>query len=296
MKKIIKKIMILFSAVSGVSVVVFLFLDYVLGGYPYKLSENEAYRALEAVERTNTYEWVLLGDSVARQLFPYDCQGENETMYYLPTNQAITVVGNYVLLARYLENNPQTKRVVYMALPHSLANHIRVDFSYQYFVLPFYCQPYMDYIDEDTKNYICEKYGRSFSSNTFVRYFLRNSSLCLECYLDRLEEGEEECFPDMTVQYIGKMRDLCEAYDVEFLLYSPPLSDRSGFDENAFCEAAMCVEDTGLKELFEGYIASMVFYSHEFFGDEMHFTSEYLENNRKELLKNFPEIYDTICW
>ena len=146
-----------------VSVVVFVLLVGVsLGGYfavQYVRGKNspssfgpELYYALDLAEEKTEYTKVIIGDSVARLIFAPDYQEETDTTCYLATNQAITVLGNYILLSRYLENNPQTEEVYYIVRPQSLANPLWFNFSFQYFIVPFYNDTYKQYIDDDTRS------------------------------------------------------------------------------------------------------------------------------------------------
>ena len=123
-----------------VSVVVFVLLAGVsLGGYfavQYIRGKNspsgfgpELYYALDMAETNTEYTKVIIGDSVARLIFSPDYQDETDEVCYLATNQAITVLGNYILLNRYLENNPQTEEVYYIVRPQSLANPLWFNLS-----------------------------------------------------------------------------------------------------------------------------------------------------------------------
>lgn len=295
MKKIIQKTVLLFALVLVTVTAVFAFLIYAKIN-PNKLLGWEVYDALNEVEQANSYEAVLLGDSVSRQLCPPEAQGENERVCYLSTNQAVTVVGNYILLCRYLENHPQTKQVIYMVQPVGLANNLRSDFSYQYFILPFYQDPYLDYIDKSMQETVRDKYGAFFVSNPIARYILRNSSVCLEPYLERIHDDETKAVPDMMFRYLGKMQELCGEYGAEFLLVSSPLNEGFDYDTETFLRTVMQTEDEVLLELFEDYIASMHFYAKECFADDVHFTKDYLEAHRKEILSAYPALCDTILW
>ena len=295
MKKIIQKIVLLTAIVFVMVTAVFTLLIYA-DVNPNKLLGHEVYDALEEVEQVNSYEAVLLGDSVSKQLCPPESQEENMQICYLSTNQAITIVGNYILLCRYLENHPQTKQVIYMAHPYSLTNNMRADYSYQYFILPFYREPYLEYIDENTREAVERKYGSIFVSNPAIRYILRNSSVCLEPYLEKIHDDETEVVPDMIFLYLSKMQELCGEYGAEFLLVSSPLNKGFDYDTETFLEIITQTDDEEFRDLFERYIASMHFYEKDCFSDDVHFTKDYLEKHREELLSLYPELYDTIQW
>lgn len=295
MKKIILKTVLLTAIVFVMVTGSFLLLIYA-DINPNKLLGYEVYDALEEVEQANSYEAVLLGDSVSRQLCPPENQGENAQVCYLSTDQAVTVVGNYILLCRYLENHPQTKQVIYMVQPVGLANNMRSDFSYQYFILPLYREPYLAYIDESTREAVEGKYGRMFVSNPVIRYILRNSAVCLKPYLERIHDDEDGTVPEMMFRYLSSMRELCGKYGAEFILVSSPLNEGFDYDTEHFLETVMQTEDEELRELFERYTASMRFYEKDCFSDDVHFTKDYLEMHREEILSMYPELHDTIQW
>ena len=112
-----------------VSVVVFVLLVVVsLGGYfavQYVRGKNspssfgpELYYALDLAEENTEYTKVIIGDSVARLIFSPDYQDETDEVCYLATNQAITVLGNYILLNRYCQTaEPCQSAVVQLFIP-----------------------------------------------------------------------------------------------------------------------------------------------------------------------------------
>lgn len=282
-----------------VTVVVFVVLVVVsLGGYfavQYIRGKNspssfgpELYYALDLAEEKTEYTKVIIGDSVARLIFSPDYQDETDEVCYLATNQAITVLGNYILINRYLENNPQTEEVYYIVRPQSLANPLWFNFSFQYFIVPFYNDTYKQYIDADTGKYIEDRFGKLYATNDIVKSFIENNAYYMDVYLNnvleqQLEVRDEKHLSDLTIKYLPKIKELCDSYGVRFKVMAAPLPDTQ--DNHDWGEFSQQIADNGLSDLLNGYIDGIDYYPESAFGDEAHFTEEYLEKNRGEIIK-----------
>lgn len=88
---------------------------------PGKAHYHEVDRLLYQMDRqVYNADHVLLGDSVARQIFHYqqDDDISRQRWAVLATNQAINVTGQYFILRRYLNRNTVPKVVVMVGLPY----------------------------------------------------------------------------------------------------------------------------------------------------------------------------------
>lgn len=247
----------------------------------------ELYYALELAEEKTEYTSVIIGDSVARLIFAPDYQSETDKTCYLATNQAITVLGNYILLNRYLENNPQTEEVIYIVRPQSLANPLWYNFSFQYFIVPFYNDTYKHYIDEGTRSYIEERFGKIYATNDMVKNFIENNSYYMDVYLNnileqQLEIRDEKHISELAVTYLKKMQELCDEKGIKLTVLAAPLPDTEGNADWSEFEAQ--IEKYGLQDILKGYFEGMDYYDEGFFSDEAHFTEEYLLENRDEII------------
>lgn len=98
---------------------------------------NEIYKAIEKSKKKTKYKKLILGDSTANQF--YNCKEEDpDFAYSLTCNQAIGMVGQYILLHNYLKagNRPDTVYIVYT--PISFKNNLDQVYTYHYFLKPFY--------------------------------------------------------------------------------------------------------------------------------------------------------------
>ena len=88
-----------------------------------------------ARRRTPEVRTILLGDSVARQLFPPGREPKelNGRYRFLTSNQAISMAGQYYLLQDALRSCPGATDVYLLYFPGSLANDLGPDFTHDYF-------------------------------------------------------------------------------------------------------------------------------------------------------------------
>lgn len=286
MKKFILKLLLV-----GVLVLVTVGLYYVVQYYRGEDGEPpfgpELYYALDLAEERNEYTGVIIGDSVARLIFAPSYQEETSETCYLATNQAITVLGNYILLSRYLENNPQTEEVIYIVRPQSLANPLWYNFSFQYFVVPFYNETYKGYIDEDTRSYIEERFGKIYATNDIIKSFIVNSSYYMDVYLNnileqQLEVRDEKHLSALSIKYLPMMKSLCEQYGATFTVLAAPLPDTE--ENHDWTEFGRQIEENGLTDILGSYLQGIEYYDESCFSDEAHFTEEFLSKNRPEIV------------
>lgn len=249
---------------------------------------SEVFQVIDLAQKTNNYDIVIVGDSVARQIFPPEQQEESLDTCYLTSNQAITVLGNYLLLLEYLSNNPQTEEVIYIARPQSLANNLWLKHSYQYFIYPFYNDYNEKNIDEETKEIIRNKFGKVFVENEQLKDFIFKNSFFLSSYLGRIQRQEEiineKMISELSVKYILKISQLCEERKIKFSVCSPPLSNID--DNRQWNEFEQQIDECELNDIMGDYVKRIVYYEVEDFSDKTHFTNEFLEKNREKIKLN----------
>lgn len=123
---------------------------------------NEIYRAIEKSKIKTQYKKLILGDSTANQF--YNCKEEDpDSAYSLSCNQAIGMIGQFILLHNYLEagNRPDTVYLVYT--PFSFWDNLDQVYTYHYFLKPFYYDEYkplmsslvIDQIEKLPKHGLC---------------------------------------------------------------------------------------------------------------------------------------------
>lgn len=102
---------------------------------------NEIYRAIAKSKQRTPYRKLIIGDSTANQF--YNCKKDDpDSACTLACNQAIGMVGQFLLLNNYLNagNRPDTVYLVYT--PFSFWDNLDQVYTYHYFLKPFYYDEY----------------------------------------------------------------------------------------------------------------------------------------------------------
>lgn len=152
MKRIIYFIVLFIIFVSPIVVYYTAKTAWLLKDDKYKTTiyGNEIYRAIEKSKKKTKYRKLILGDSTANQF--YNCKEENpDSAYSLSCNQAIGMVGQYILLYNYIKagNRPDTVYLVYT--PFSFWDNLDQVYTYHYFLKPFYYDEYKSLMTHTVK-------------------------------------------------------------------------------------------------------------------------------------------------
>lgn len=281
MKKLLKKTILL--AVLTVVVVT-------ISQSAMNLPTDVAYYAISKASEPNNCSDVILGDSVCNQIWN---QKENlGELCTLSSNQAITPCGSYLLLHTYLDAHPSTKTVYYAVRPQSLANDMWTNFTYQYFVLPFYNDENLPLIEDETKELLYEKFGKPFVTNQYLKMILSHNQRLQDIYLARVQTGDNDVTNRLSrtaAIYLRKMQALCEERGVKFVVRPLPLADTpENQDWNLFRQD---IADYGFEDLLKNFIDDVDYYPLDWFVDGVHFTpdilAEHLETFRSRVLRDY---------
>lgn len=281
---------------TGMVIISTIAVFFLLNILYYKISANmrlvafEVYDAVDMAIQPTEYTGVVLGDSVARQIFNPAYQEENMDLCYLATNQAIMPAGNYILLEAFLGNNPQVKTVYYVARPDSLQSGINFVYTYSYFVTPMYREAFTEYLNQETREGVEGIFGRFFAKNEFPKWMLGKYPKLLELYNDKAEKLwkmknniQDGSMPEMAIPYIAQMQQLCEDKEIAFVLLASPLPEE--FDRSSVDEMKRKMELAGMEELMMVYLNSIFYVPQDEFVDGIHMTKEYVARNRGEIIE-----------
>ncbi|BBA50626.1 hypothetical protein FV113G1_09730 [Fusobacterium varium] len=244
---------------------------------------GDVYEAITASQKQTTYSSVLLGDSVSRQLFNIGNQ-ENSQYYHLNSNQAIGVIGNYILLNNYLANNPQTKKVYLIMRPTSFNNNLNQKWTYTYFILPFLKKENKKYFSETSLKKINIK--RKFLNKYLLNIFEPNPKLSLLLkidYSDEMTDIKEAYLSDVSIEYLKKIKKLLQEKNIEFYILASPLSIK---EKNEYILLKRNIKENYFEDIFVYYFDSIQYYSENNFSDGVHFSKKFLENNREKIIDN----------
>ena len=208
---------------------------------------REVWAALRNAEETVSPQLdVVLGDSVAHQIY---AEGQESGQFWsLASNQAITMVGQWILLRKFADHNDMRGRRVFLVmLPGSLAEGLDSNLTFHYFLKPFY------------------RSSEDFDLSPLVRERIRDmpSSWAALLPVVRLSRWSPRPKPTqrgeisgplgpVSIECLERMRDLARARGFTLKVVAPLMTRKtsSDFDEGAFRQA---VERASLEDLFDRY-------------------------------------------
>lgn len=296
MKKFITRLLIIMaSAIAVTAVYYFILMEAHINTNVHFLADEVLY-VIDKADTPNDCTTVIVGDSVANQLWPQT--SGDEDICYLTSNQAITTAGSYILLYHYLEANPQTKHVYYSIRPQGLSNDVNIDKSYQYFVIPFSNEYNRSLLDADTIDKLNSRFGSFMVNNKYPQWVILNNNFLMEQYLMSVEKKN----PDLKINddntenryyhrisptgqiYLSKMVELCKQKNVELTVVPSPLMDTpDNYGWEAYSED---IESMGFGEVLGGFIDSIDYYPEDMFMDGIHFSEGTLKEQREEIAGN----------
>lgn len=246
-----------------------------------RLPGDEVYNAIEYSEKNSGYKKVVLGDSVAKQLFVPGTAYKNE-YYSLTANRVIGLAGQYLLLKNYLENNPQTEEVVIMLLPSSVQQDFNDKLTYSYFVLPFFSY-YRYFMTDKSVKVIEDNYG--IFSNSEVLFMMTRSALLRNLYQTYVMDVSDMESTDSWKEYMVKIQEMCDEKGINVKWRSSPLSDTEESHQKEETLIKNCGE-TEMAILTDDYFNSIKYYDEKNMRDGIHFYDDYVSANRDKIIAN----------
>jgi hypothetical protein len=236
---------------------------------------QDIFRAIRRAEQPTGAHTLILGDSVARQMFTAD--NELPGFRNLATNQAVSMVGQYILAARTLENGKQVRTIALVMIPRSLRNDLDQHLTFNYFVRPFYRRDFKQYLSPT----VYERLGRKpyWIVNLPV---IRKTWLASEIdYSNGHPERTDNYLSPTSAEYLRKLRDLAASKSARVRVIPVVISRAENTDFDAMRSQ---VHEAGLDDVFEGYFEHLEIADESLFTDGIHL-------NRDDLV----EKYRTIC-
>lgn len=244
---------------------------------------STAFYVIEKAGHNSGLPAMIIGDSVCNQLWPQKQDSSN--FAHLGSNQAITPVGTYLLIKKYLEHNPQTKDVFYIVRPQTLDNDLDLDSAYQYLVIPFINTESMKLLDDETQQKLYDKFGKIFVESEYIKNFLRENNLFMDLYVSYLKNKTETNYfhrlSRTAVIYLHKMKKLCAEHNVNLHVLPVPLP--SIVKNYGWKNFAQDVKDYGMCDVLGKFAGNIRTYPAVWFGDDSHFKRDFLQQHRDEM-------------
>lgn len=297
MKKLLKKtliftciviILIVILEILSINIKTKDFINFITNTNGYSL-DTTIEKNIEKVQDKKEYKYLILGDSVASELFP-GLQDINDDVCIATSIAGIGMVGQYVLLNEFINNHPQTKEVYLVLRYSSVYSTFDKKWGYQYAVIPLVHKELINMLDSDTIDIIKTTYGSFCLNDSFVE-LLFASDLDYRMYLNyimRRNVGEYDGF-ELGFCYLKKMKKLCDEHDIKFCVYSDPVSDDDEVKQK-IDELRNKVDEYALEDVFNEYFQTVKYYPVDMFRDGVHFVEEM--ENRNDMNRIIVEMYE----
>ncbi len=230
-------------------------------------------RSKERGKRTKT---LIMGDSVTRQLFE-ELNG-NDTITSLACNQAIDILGHYLLFREFTGRNDSINKVYLFYNPFSFKNDLNHKYTYNYFLKTFYRSKYKDELSTHARKQIKKIPYSAFASFPPV-------AITFWSPMYEPDEYETLFLSQTSQEYLIRMIQIAEEMDVDFEIISPPIKESRRDEVTILHDIYSKSDDTS--EIFDMYFEEMIFLPDSLFMDKLHMKEEYISYGRKLLVDNF---------
>lgn len=237
---------------------------------------EDVYQVLEAAELPHPQVTTLyLGDSVARQLFKMHTE-PSPKLLYLPSNQAISLAGQYCILENVIERTPNLRHVCLLYTPRSWANNLDQIFTHDYFCGYFHSPALVWEIwtlQRDMQ--LTEAHvGRMLLPNIMAEnsYLNRSQSNYGVPIVPVTSEPEKHPLSKPSKYFVNRIKDLCRERQITLRILPCPCMGTA----EQFAELAPI------------YDAPITFYDPDLFlPDRIHFRKPNVEPMRQRVVEQF---------
>lgn len=238
-------------------------------------------RSRVIVSKSNiSKDTLFVGCSVAGQLLPFNHDNQ------LTTNGATQPIGNYFLIKNAIENNPNIRCVVYLSIPNAIGHKIASNRTFNYVVKPFYTF-------ENRAEILASTPVRAvLTHNPWLDLCLLDAFKLLALddfnYDDNQPKQLDELSPE-SIEWLLKIKELCEQKDVTFHLASPPISRSRKQATQDWLNIKNQVESTALAPLFDTYFSTIIYLEDKYLTDDVHWKKDFIEKERERLVATILE-------
>ncbi len=238
--------------------------------YKETISGNEIYRAIEKSKKKTKYKKLILGDSTANQF--YNCKEEDpDSAFSLSCNQAIGMIGQYILLNNYLEagNRPDSVFLVYT--PFSFWDNLDQVYTYHYFMKPFYYDENKSLMSPTVHQQIQKIPKRMICHFPLILTTSWAPSI-------KQEERDYSFLSPICKEYLSKIDSLSNKYNFTFSIIPTFVAEHWRDSVNLFNRSEFA--DYSYQKELTNYLDNITYLADSCFVDEVH-------------LKN-PQLYKSI--
>lgn len=268
MKRFIIELLI-FASVSFVAVfIIGDIVGVIIQSTGNNILNNADYKVNEAIMRSKQRiktKHLIIGESVGSQLYG-NCA--DSVVYSLTATVAITDVGEYLLLAKFLDVNKEQlpEDVIMIYNPLCWNNTLTGGLVYSTFVKNFYNDDYIRYMDAELIENI-KKFPLAF----LCKYKAYQYSPYIPNVEQVTQDNGKHISPIQFI-YLKKIYNLCKENGVKFTLTAGPIRASKKKEVQTIRNS----DDCFLNYIFDGYFESLLFLHDDYYIDAYHMKKEYI--------------------
>jgi hypothetical protein len=221
---------------------------------------NEIYNSVKKSKQKNPQKKILLGDSAGYQLFP-NTDNDN-TVISLACNQAIGMVGQYILLMNFFKAGNEIDTLYMIFGVKGFQNNLDQVYTFHYFLKPFYKEEYKEYFSEGVLEQI---------KKIPYLYLCREPYILTSNWAPKFECKDSINYTflsPISMEYLGKIKMLSKEHNFDIIILSAPASieekhEIDNIDKNE-------IKSTGLTEEFETFFSNFIYLNDSCFVDGVH--------------------------
>jgi hypothetical protein len=228
--------------------------------YKNTVAGKEIYISILKSKQKKKSKKLILGDSVANQLFPNT--KNNDTINSLACNQAVSLVGQYILLNNYINSGNKLDTVYLIFNPFSFRNNLNQEFTFHYFIKPFYTSEYKHLLS----NLVYEKVH-----NVPFFYLAHEPYILTSNWAPDFKNTEKNSFTflsDISSEYLQKIKKICINNNIKLRILPVPTTSKNKkliqkFNLNE-------ITNVDMNEEFKNYFSEIIYLDDSLFIDGTH--------------------------
>lgn len=249
---------------------IFLTYLFVTGKYESYVNGFETYVSIRKSTQKSNRKKLLLGDSVAKQMVMYN--KDNTNVNSLACNQAISMVGQYLLFKNYLAAGNKIDTAILLMNPViSFKNNLDQLLTFHYFLKPFYNEQYKTEFSPTVYRQI-EKIP-FYKASQFPLIKASNWSPDFKSG----DPAPTSFLSPISLEYLLKIKRVAEENNIVFLIYPPPL--RKSLKSTIDSMRVSKLNTPGLEKEFALYFSRITYIDDKYYVDGPHFKKDYLRSH-----------------
>ncbi|MFN8321445.1 MAG: hypothetical protein U0T74_02185 [Chitinophagales bacterium] len=228
-------------------------------------------RVLNA-KKKHSFSKIVLGDSVGAQLYQ-----PKKYPYSFCTNGSVLLAGNFVLLQNYLKNNPAPDTLIFVCNPRVFATDFFGKMVFNSFCKPFNTGAHQAYFTPELKELLKTNYKYRLSQYPFYKV--------LGCIDDpvppAVSDSTRTFISDINLSYLKKIDTLVRQKHMYCRFVSPSVNAAYAIPQAEMEHMKQDIDQAGCAYLFSNYWSSVQYLDAACFGDYLHYTHDYLQQNLK---------------